>query len=158
MRTALAILAAAVVLQDPKPATVEQRVAELEKRVAALEKAAAAPAKAPALTKKEWQARNYFAFEVFQLANAVKETPTRHNLADQTQRATARGRLMIHLMTLEDLKAPEDCAELWKLRKQSVQAQIDALGHKFDSPDAKRCFDEATRLLQESSDLEAKLR
>lgn len=94
-----------------------------------------------------------------ELTRAVDTLPQRYDLTNVTGRQEAAGSLLIHLMTLEDLKVPASVAELWRLRKASVEQSAQALRHhEPNSKETKRLWGEASRLLKESRNLERALR
>lgn len=99
------------------------------------------------------------AYEVWDLAANVATLPRRYNLFDKFDRMEAAGDLVIHLITVADgVRFPERAAALWEVRKKSVGAVIKALRAPIDSAAEKDAWDLATKLLAESSGLEAALK
>jgi hypothetical protein len=97
-------------------------------------------------------------FEADELTRQLEGLPQRCDLFKTTGRQEVRGRLLIHLMTLEDLSVPASLAELWRLRKASVERVVEGLDCAMDSKEEGRLFDEAKHLLTESQGLESAIR
>lgn len=96
--------------------------------------------------------------ESIELTGTLERLPELYDLADQLQRLQARGHLIIHLMTLEDLLVPEAIKGLWGTRIASVKGVIDALGQKPNTEAETQAWANASRLLDASKGLVDTLR
>jgi hypothetical protein len=102
--------------------------------------------------------RQRLLFEAAELMRQLEGLPQRYDLFSPLGRQEARGCLLIHLMTLEDLSIPASVAKLWGLRRASVERVVQGLDCAVNSKEESRLFDEATQLLTESRGLEAAIR
>jgi hypothetical protein len=113
------------------------------------------PPVVPVMTDE--QVLRLFLAQVEELASAVDALPQQHELTETMGRKAGAGRLVLHLWSLEGMSVPDSAAQFWKLRQASVEQCAQALRHPPSSTEAREHWEEASRLLKKSAELEPAL-